>query len=81
MEMAPHSWRQQKLTGIQERTVTDKEVIQDAYETKLGKLYEVLFASYTAAGGAPAEQSKAEAAFKAGVQQARQVRDRAISLL
>ena len=61
--------------------MTDKEVVQDAYETKLGKLYEVMFASYTAAGGNPAELAKADAAFKAGVQQARQVRDRAIALL
>lgn len=61
--------------------MTDKEVIQDAYETKVGKLYEVMFASYTAAGGNAAEQAKADAAFKSGLQQARQVRDRAIAQL
>ncbi len=61
--------------------MTDKEVIQDAYETKVGKLYEVMFASYTIAAGNPSEQSKADAAFKSGVQQARQVRDRAIAQL
>jgi hypothetical protein len=61
--------------------MTDKEVIQDAYETRIGKLYEVMFANYTAASSVPAELAKADASFKAGVQQARQVRDRAIALL
>lgn len=61
--------------------MTDQEVLQAAYEARLAKLYEVMFMSHVAASGNAAELAKADAAFKAGVEQARQVRDRAIALL
>ncbi len=61
--------------------MTDRDVVQAAYEDQLAQLFELFFANTVQADGRAAEVAQAERAFQAGVQQAREVRDRALMLL
>ncbi|RVT88384.1 hypothetical protein [Inhella crocodyli] len=61
--------------------MTDRDVIQAAYEDQLAQLFEHFFANTVEAEGQAAELAQAERAFQAGVRRAREVRDRALALL
>jgi len=61
--------------------MSEKEAIQQAYEAKVAELWKTMFTSYTIASGNTSEQSKADVAFKSGLVIARQVRDKAQSLV
>ncbi len=61
--------------------MTDRDVVQAAYEDQLAQLFELFFANTVQADGRAAEVAQAERAFQASVQQAREVRDRALMLL
>ena len=69
----------QKLRGT--KPVKDQDIIQDAYTQTVMDLYKNLFAAYVNAAGNAAEQKNADAAFKAGLALARNVRDQAIKQL
>lgn len=58
----------------------DSDVIQGAYEDLVKKLFGVLFDA-SAIAQTPDAQSQAEQNFKAGVLKARQVRDKATTLV
>lgn len=61
--------------------MTDKDAIQQAYEATLSELYGTMFESYSMAADDSGKLEKADAAFRNGVQLARDVRDKAIGLL
>jgi hypothetical protein len=61
--------------------MTDKDMIQQAYEDKLGNLYEQLFNGLLAAQADPAQVAAAEGRFSQGVALARRTRDRAMALV
>ena len=60
--------------------MSDQDAIAGAYDDTLKKLYTVLFDAYIAAKS-DADKEQANQRFKAGVALARQVRDKAASLL
>ena len=61
--------------------MTDKDRIQEAYEDKLGNLYEQLFNGLLAAQSDKAQVNAAEGRFTQGVALARRTRDRAMALV
>lgn len=58
----------------------DADVIQEAYENTIKQLYAVLFDASVIAK-TPDAQAQAEQRFKDGILKAREVRDRAITLV
>lgn len=60
--------------------MTDSDIIQQAYEDTIQKLFAVLFDSSIIAQ-TPADQTKAEQQFQAGVRRTREIRDKAIALV
>jgi hypothetical protein len=58
----------------------DSDVIQQAYEQLINKMFGVLFDA-SAIAKTPDAQSEAEQNFKAGVLKAREVRDKAAALI
>jgi hypothetical protein len=61
--------------------MNDTETIAAAYADALKLLYKVMTSSYVAAEGNKAVEKKADDAFKAGLELARKVRDRALALV
>ena len=60
--------------------MSDSDIIKQAYEDTIQKLFAVLFDASVIAQNLPA-QSEAEQQFLAGVNKAREVRDKAITLV
>jgi len=60
--------------------MTDPDIIQQAYEDTIKQFYGILFDASVLAKTTD-DQSQAEQRFKAGVLKAREVRDKAISLV
>jgi len=61
--------------------MSDREVIQKAYEADLARIYSVFVSNYTTALSDPEKEADAEASFKRAVAHAHFVRDRALALL
>jgi len=61
--------------------MSDREIIQKAYEADLARIYSVFVSNYTTALSDPEKEAEAEAGFQRAVAHARHVRDRALVLL
>lgn len=61
--------------------MNDADIIKEAYATALAGLYKNFFQSFVDAENDKVKIKHAEAAFKNGVELARLVRDKALSLL
>jgi hypothetical protein len=61
--------------------MSDREVIQKAYEEYLTSIYAVFTSSFTTALGDKQKEAEAEAAFQKAVAHGRHIRDRALALL
>ena len=59
----------------------EQDRINDAYSDAIKTLYQVFAQAYTAALGNDAGQRQAEANFQRGINHARHLRDRAITLI
>jgi hypothetical protein len=59
----------------------DRAHVMEAYGTTIQLMFRVFFESFTAAKGNTEDERNAEERFRAGVAQARHVRDRAVALL
>jgi hypothetical protein len=60
--------------------MTDQDIINQAYQATLNKLFAVFFDAYAIAS-TPADKTQAEQRFQDGVKFARSARDKAITLL
>lgn len=61
--------------------MSDKEVIQRAYESQLAAVYAAFSEAFTAASGDKPKEAEAEARFRRGVLHARFLRERALAVL
>ena len=61
--------------------MSDREVIQEAYEADLATLYAVFVSNYTTALSDSEKEAEAEANFQRAIAHARHIRDRALELL
>jgi hypothetical protein len=61
--------------------MSDREVIQRAYEADLTTIYAVFGSNFTTALGDKQKETEAEAGFQRAVAHARHVRERALALL
>ena len=60
--------------------MTDKDIVQQAYEDAVRKVYEIYYDASIVASGPP-EQAVADQRFQDGIRKARAVRDRALGLI
>jgi hypothetical protein len=60
--------------------MTDQDIINQAYQETLSKLFSIFFDAYSIAANA-ADKTQAEQRFQNGVNAARSARDKAITLL
>ena len=68
------------LKIIRVKNMTDQDIINQAYQATLNKLFAVFFDAYAIAA-TPADKAQAEQRFQNGVIFARAARDKAITLL
>ena len=61
--------------------MSDREVIQKAYEAYLATIYADFVSSYTTALSDNQKEAEAEASFQKAVAHGRHIRDRALALL
>lgn len=61
--------------------MSDREVIQNAYEADLARIYSIFVSNYTTALSDAEKEAEAEEGFQRAVAHARHVRDRALALL
>jgi hypothetical protein len=61
--------------------MSEREVIQKAYEADLAAIYAAFVSSYTTAMSDKDLEAEAEAGFRRAVAHARHIRDRALALL
>lgn len=61
--------------------MTDRDLIQAAYEDTVRSAYRVFFESYTNAQGSKPDEDAAEANLQRAFTHARHIRDRALALL
>lgn len=61
--------------------MSDREVIQKAYEVDLATIYAVFVSNYTTALSDRQSEAEAEAGFQRAVAHAQYIRDRALALL
>ncbi len=61
--------------------MTEKDLVQAAYEATFALAYRAFYDAYTSASGDKAKEADAEARFQFGVNHARHIRERALALL